>query len=225
MGDESGDEIEVKPATQQEPNGNVQIKLEKSSKNPWISFYPVLNSVTSESETNKAEESIEVYKKPEAYINREELERAQNEIDAESSEDDSIVADVEFIRSTTKSKIEDTSSDEAEKPKSTIKPRSKKQKKIKMKEVEVDEISPEVVEPEVVAPKTTEIDPKNILLLNEAEQADDICATVSNTNNNDSLLVSTNKSEIQRLTISEAFADDDVVEEFKSEKVGFFSCF
>jgi hypothetical protein len=199
---------------------NVQIKLETSSKNPWLSFYPVL-SETNESETQDNVASIEVYKRPEAYVDRQEIEKAQNEIDSENDDvDETIIVDDDLATSIctiveiSKSKTGDSSID-GKTSAPVEKPRRKTYKKTELAVVEnttceIDELA--------TIKQSLEIDPSAVLLVDEVDQSDDICA-VSTTNNSSSLLVSTNKNEIHRLTISEAFADDDVIEQFKSEKV------
>jgi U3 small nucleolar RNA-associated protein 14 len=233
--DDSDNDKEVVKAQNGAPVQNVQIKLEKSSKNPWISFLP---TVTVDENNEKQEATAEIYKKPEAFVNKEEIEKAQNEIDDEDDEDESDGEDFvrpprELLKSDNDSESEDEESQNGEnskikEPESKVfKQKNSTAKEPKPKKVKKDEDQKQATEKPADSQVKTDIDPNRILLVNEddagsGDDDDDICdGDLENQSKNNSLVVSTNKNEIHRLTLSEAFADDDVIEEFKVDKVNY----
>jgi hypothetical protein len=219
--DDSDEEMETKSNNVTEQH-MASLKLEKSSKNPWISFYPVVDKANQVDTENKNEMN-EIYKRPKAYVDQQELEKAQKEIDDESSDDIAfdetpdrpimpISNNSEIIANNHLNDIEQVV---------VVTKTAKIKKKNTTKKVEFhldQQQQPDEPDKSNKNTQAAEIDPKKILLLSETDQTDDICDSITN-DRQGSLMVSADKSEIHRLTISEAFADDDVIEEFKTEKV------
>lgn len=143
--------------------------MEIKSKNPWISFIP------HEEKKEKEKNNEEIYAKPKAFVDKDEIEERANRIienDSDSDDDDIIINE--------KSKIFEEEDDEVEEEVVTV-------------------AVVEVIEEEK---GNKEIDIKKVLIADEEEN-------------------NIEEGESHRLTLSEAFADDDVVAEFRLEKVCF----
>ena len=161
---------------------SLSLKLEASqSKNPWISFVPVISTTNETVDNGRTEESEDVYVKPKAFVDKDEIEAGNNRIVEEDSDTDDDDDDIVI------NKPIQVKSDENKDSENELKNNASK-----------------------------EIDSTNILIIdedNEINEAEDEINTKS------SKKFKNKRSDTHILTLSEAFADDDVIAEFRQEKV------
>ena len=175
---------------------NLNIKLQPSeSKNPWISFIPVVsNEIIDENKTTLNSE--EIYVKPKAFVDKDEIVRAQSiqniENDSDDESDDDIILDNDNSQLVNGDNNENEEDSDVE-----IVP----DEETKSKPAAIPDLLKELPPTKSI---NKEIDINQVLIAEEEEEGND---------------EDRDKTEVHRLTLSEAFADDDVVAEFRLEKV------
>jgi hypothetical protein len=183
--------------------------------NPWIKMMSGVGGLNNKENLSKNENSVQPeYSKPKAYTNKKEIEIAQFELDNqnENEESDADYLDKSDIKELSKAFTNNETDDEdLEQEKKPVEAREKTIKVTK--------------ECQAVA----EVEKEDFLLKNKSlieEKPEEINIKPKNiTIDNKSKLVPTKKSNnvAHLMTLTDAFADDDVIEEFKQEKVFFIS--
>lgn len=210
-----------------DPFSNMNLKNTALANNPWMKMMSGLeDKLVTEKNTSKEsdEKNGDDFSRPKAFVNKKEIEKA-NMKDSDGDDDDDDDLDDLIDRSAisdVKGLFEKEDSDDDaghEQPKTTSE--TKSTKKIKHKAVNQ-------VEKEVISPESTEKDKINGQT--DIKKSDVNIRPLSNDNDISAFnrldpldlgtapKSSSAKSDHQ-MTLSEAFADDDVVEEFRNEKV------
>ena len=178
--------------------------------NPWMKMMRGVTGQSSENNDAPIEESVSEFSKPKAFTNQSEIEQAQQRAEMEEQDeqesDDDLNDDVEIVKEKESNKRVTSIFSPKEKTKNSKKVKLGKEAKEEKDAVESSLTISE--KPNASVPeKNIEplfVQPKRVKSLKQVEDIED-----EETNN---------KSEHQ-ITLSEAFADDDVIEEFKMEKV------
>ena len=180
--------------------------------NPWMKMMKGVgqsNSNEDNGDNNKEMRTNDEFSKPKAFNDKTEIERAQKELDdgEESGEESEDSDDMEIALEKESNKNVANifkKSDESSKVKS-------KKKKVKFvkdeKEIQNDEI------PQKTVQETKIVIESNIEPVFESRLAKNV-KIVDESNHDDEDI-----AKDHQITLSEAFADDDVIEEFKMEKV------
>jgi U3 small nucleolar RNA-associated protein 14 len=178
--------------------------------NPWMKMMKgVGKNDHEENEETNENNNLTDFAKPKAFSDKTELENAQKQIDndEEDSDDNDLSDDQEMEREKHENKrvtsiFKTIDSDEEGKK---LKKKSKKQPRLMKKNEEQAQIEEKAIqEKEVNIEKN--IEPVNF----------EVKTSAKNSNN---LVKDEKDKQLHQLTLSEAFADDDVIEEFKMEKV------
>ena len=203
---------------------------ESLSKNPWISFVNFVDEGEKEA-TNENKDLKEEFSRPKAFVDEKEIENAKRTLEEQSDSDDDEF-ELQVDRGENLLKIEDSEEEEEAEPKqdeiqvkeskSAKKVKKTKKTKSKKKKAQNDELAIEQMQEEDVQDlaqsqdeKSKDIDPSKMLIAkfdNDEEIDEDENDVVTKGNR-------LTKDDKHRITLSEAFEDDDVVQEFRMEKV------
>ena len=189
--------------------------------NPWMKMMKGVGQSSNETDENGDKESRlnDEFSKPKAFNDQAEIEKAQRELaDDQESDDESDDSDnLEISREKESNKqVASIFKKNDANGKSKISEKTKgKTKKVKfVKEVDSQQEAPIV---EKTSKESKIVLENNIEPVFESKTARNF-KNVEDTNDNHD---EDNSSKDHQITLSEAFADDDVIEEFKMEKVAF----
>lgn len=214
----SDEEIEENRETS-EINTGLTLNIEQTeTKNPWISFIPV--NERPKSNKNDTTETVGdvVYEKPKAFVDQDEIDQAKDAIEGEDSEEDENTMYLKKVREERINLESSESEDEAEKQNDTetsLKTVTQDEPNSVQETITdkiIEESSHELSKPTESVQKS--IDPNKILIakIDDDDEQEEVEEDMSN-------LKRKFKNQIKhRLTLSEAFEDDDIVQEFKEEK-------
>jgi U3 small nucleolar RNA-associated protein 14 len=189
--------------------------------NPWMKMMKGVGQSSNETDENENKESRlnDEFSKPKAFNDQAEIEKAQRELaDDQESEDESDDSDnLEIAREKESNKQVASifkKNDTNEKTKINEKTKGKTKKVKFVKEVENQKEAPIVEKTSQEAKIVLE---NNIEPVFESKTVRNFKNVEDSNDNHDE----DNNNKDHQITLSEAFADDDVIEEFKMEKVAF----
>jgi U3 small nucleolar RNA-associated protein 14 len=238
--DDDDDQVEQNREYQRTSSQNPfesQINIENAllANNPWMKMMSGLEKIhklnNGKSSENENDEKYEEFAQPKAYVNKRELQKAQADLEKleddenDSDNDDHMVdrSQIQDLRDLfDKNNDNDSDLENQEKEKTVESVTEKKNKKnfqkaqAKMNHLE-KENQDEINETEEVKPKEKNIKPlsdNNSIKFNKLSDLDQSSGGTSQAKDS----YSSNNKKSHQLTLSEAFADDDVIEEFRAEK-------
>lgn len=228
--DDDENEKQAADSTNNISSQNINLKLEKSSKNPWISFVPTIDN--SQMQNIKNKQNYEQYVKPKAFVDKNEIEAAQKAIEQDDENDSDSGDNFEIIRSADNNRPEKELDESDSENEGEKKDENKSKNNNLIEKTTVLASEKYSNKPESVVDKPSDkklkehIDISKVLIADNdeiKEVEDEICDNdneISGDKKTRLLKKAAGKqNELHRLTLSEAFADDDVVAEFKMEKV------
>jgi hypothetical protein len=186
--------------------------------NPWMKMLGDINlnkSTKSNGEISNNDESskIQDYSRPKAFIDKIEIQKAQNELNLEDDKDEDY-SDNELNGKSKHPDIIDIFKNNLEKEdENMVKYKRKKNETV------IDEKKTKKVEKVELMEIKDQITNDEVKISNEKKKENNISPIDSINFKEVNLSTKKTDAEKHQITLSEAFADDDVIEEFKAEKV------
>jgi len=203
--DDSDGETEQKQQQNETENVDLKSVLNKDGllvNNPWIKMMSGVGGISNNNNSKIDEQDENDYSKPKAFVNEKEIKNAQNELDDEEEDnasDNNDDLDKSDLKEISKAFNNNDDTDEEEEQQTVV---EKKQIEKVVKKVSKNKIESErLIETEK---NLKPIVSKNISLDNKSN-----LEQVSKKSDNKKHL----------MTLTDAFADDDVIDEFRQEKV------
>lgn len=223
----SREEEDEPEANKNEETPAINIQSGLLENNPWMKMMSGVGGQSTDTNNDAAPDND--YSQPKAFKNGIEIKKAEEDFeDSEDDSDDEHIIDKSTIedvigvfKDDEECHSENENENEAEKPKEVVVEEEKIEKKIKKSKI-TETIKNDVgkdIEQKNVETKPSETNIKPItqdIEFNKVET--DLEIDVDNKKSNNRQL-SNHHNKQHQITLSEAFADDDVIEEFKSEKV------
>jgi hypothetical protein len=218
------DNEEEKMAANEEALVKEALSTTKAS-NPWMKMMSGVggnNNKDIKNDSNNEESKLTEFSKPKAFTDENEFKKVKEQMEHEIDDDDDESEDENEIEREDIKELVNVFKDEEDDEKEEDKKMKKKSKKKEKTATTVDNLLEEEKVAEINDSKIELSKPLNINIINHNE------ITIDNEDENEEeedgtlngkLKLRKNDAKEHKFTLSEAFADDDVIEEFKFEKV------